>query len=46
MLWGQLSRRSKTEKTADICTVFVAVPDHLNSDTGKKEKGNVCMLCK
>jgi hypothetical protein len=45
-LSGQLTRRPKTERTADVRTIFVAVANHTNPDTGKVEKGNICTLCK
>ncbi|KAF8465779.1 hypothetical protein DFH94DRAFT_698702 [Russula ochroleuca] len=41
-----LKYRPKTERTADVRTVFTADSNHLNLDTGKPEKGHLCMLCK
>lgn len=41
----QLDRRPKSEKTADISTIFVA-DSHTNPDTGVIEKRHICTLCK
>lgn len=39
-------RRAKADRTADIRTIFVKVDDHVDPDTGAKEEGHICQVCR
>jgi hypothetical protein len=40
------SFRSKSDRTADVRTIFKRDEHHINVDTGKEETGHWCRVCK
>lgn len=40
-----LSKQTKTDRTADIRTIFKHDREHINPDTGNLEDGHLCTIC-
>ena len=38
--------RVKTDRTADIRTIFAKEDDYVNPNTGAKEDGHICKVCR
>jgi hypothetical protein len=38
--------KSKDDRTADVCTIFMKTKHHVHPGTGKKHTGHYCLVCK